>query len=107
MECGYGAVNETLFTMLRNAHGKGTLELDQPRPINSNLIGTNPVFSHAPVPIEDLCSADEHLLGVTPAQAAGASERSRINDGTLLSGFPASQSRSCGGRPGTDHVTLV
>src|SRR5713226_9574796 len=63
MESGYAALNETRFAILRNALGKGTLELHQPRPINLNLIGANSVFSHAPIPIEQFCGADEYFLG--------------------------------------------
>jgi hypothetical protein len=89
MNSGNAALQKTFFAILWDACDHGTFEFHQPRPINSNLIRENPFFFHAPIPIEDLCGADEHLLGVTPAQRAGTSERSRINDGNLLIGLAA------------------
>src|SRR5215472_16325805 len=47
-------LNETLFAIRRSALDKGTLELDQPRPINLSLFGANPVVAHAEVPIQEL-----------------------------------------------------
>ncbi len=76
MECGDAALRETLFAIPWNALDKRTLELHQTRPINLSLIGANPMFSHAPIPIEDLCGADEHFLRVAAAQSAGASKGS-------------------------------
>jgi hypothetical protein len=94
VDSGNAPLNETLFAILWNTLDKGTLELHQPRPINLNLIGENPVFLHATIPIEEFCGADEHFLRIAAAQSAGASEWSRINCGNLLSGRAASHSHS-------------
>jgi len=76
MERGNAPLSETLFAILRNPLDKGPLEFDQLRPINLGLIRAETVISHAAVPIEKLCGADEHFLRVAAAQRASASEGS-------------------------------
>lgn len=86
---------------------RSQLEGERAPVLNLNLIATNPVFCHPPIPIEEFCGADEHFLRVAAAQSAGASEGSRINDGNFLSSLAAPHGCRRGRRPGSDHDNIV
>src|SRR5262249_44749457 len=86
---------------------KRTLESDQPRPINLNLISANPVFCHAPIPIDDFGGANQHFLRIAAAKSASATEGSGIQYGDLLSRLAATHGSSRGRRTSPDPDNIV
>ena len=95
-----------LFLFGRYAIGEASLERHQGRPVDLQ-VAVDAMRSHAPGCVERLLAANQHLLGVAPAQRAGAAERPVIDDRDAPAALAHSGDHHLSGGARTDGDQII
>ena len=101
VEGGDAGLLEGRLATVGDRVGEGALEAHERRPVEARLACDAPA-GHAPLPVHQLGPADQHLLGITPAQWAGAAIRLVVHHRDPPPRLPAAVRGSVTGQAGTN-----